>query len=338
MAEKKVRPKAILRVETDASPGPPGEPPRVGPQDAAPPPEQDAALRAETAETARFGRPRMGFWVRLLLWAVGLLATLQIALAAERLVLELMARAPWAAWGAAALVAAAALALVALTARELAAIGRLRRVEALREDILAAAASGDARRARVAMGDLERLYRGRKDVVDVGAWRRLRDLCDDAVDADARLALYEREVMAPLDAQARAAARHGARRVAAFTAIAPSVVLDALGAMYFNLAMIRRIGQIYGGRAGVAGTWRLARRVVAHAMAAGLIAIGEDLLEPLLGGGVAAKASRRIGEGVVNGALTARLGLAAIDVCRPMPFSAVKRPTLRHIFWEALTG
>jgi len=36
-----------------------------------------------------------------------------------------------------------------------------------------------------------------------------------------------------------------------------------------------------------------------------------------------AKLSQRLGEGVLNGLLTARLGLAAIDVTRPLPFTAL---------------
>ena len=31
-------------------------------------------------------------------------------------------------------------------------------------------------------------------------------------------------------------------------------------------------------------------------------------------------------EGVINGLMTARIGIAAMDLCRPLPFRAVKRP------------
>jgi putative membrane protein len=34
---------------------------------------------------------------------------------------------------------------------------------------------------------------------------------------------------------------------------------------------------------------------------------------------------------VINGVLTARVGLAAIAVCRPLPFAAVKAPTVRDV-------
>jgi putative membrane protein len=33
-----------------------------------------------------------------------------------------------------------------------------------------------------------------------------------------------------------------------------------------------------------------------------------------------------LGEGVINGLMTARIGIAAMDLCRPLPFRAAKRP------------
>ena len=50
-----------------------------------------------------------------------------------------------------------------------------------------------------------------------------------------------------------------------------------------------------------------------------------------LGHGVASKLSSRLGEGVVNGLLTSRFGIAAMDLCRPLPFAALPRPTIGSI-------
>ena len=70
----------------------------------------------------------------------------------------------------------------------------------------------------------------------------------------------------------------------------------------------------------------------------GAVAAGEDLLEPVLGGSVLSKLSRRFGEGLVNGALSARVGVAAMEVCRPLPFSPRHRPSVRGIIKSALAG
>ena len=102
--------------------------------------------------------------------------------------------------------------------------------------------------------------------------------------------------------------------------------------------MIRRIAEIYGGKAGPLGNWRLTRTVLGHLVATGAVAVGDDLISSVAGGGIVSKISRRFGEGVINGALTARVGVAAMEVCRPLPFVARKRPSVSGLVKGALTG
>ena len=62
------------------------------------------------------------------------------------------------------------------------------------------------------------------------------------------------------------------------------------------------------------------------------------MIGSIAGGGLLSKLSRRFGEGLVNGALTARVGVAAIEVCRPLAFRGQKRPRVTAIVQRALTG
>ncbi|WP_373050553.1 DUF697 domain-containing protein, partial [Thalassovita aquimarina] len=78
--------------------------------------------------------------------------------------------------------------------------------------------------------------------------------------------------------------------------------------------------------------------VMAHLVATGAVAVGDDMLGSLAGGGLMSKLSRRFGEGVVNGALTARVGVAAMEVCRPLPFARKRRPSVSALVSRALTG
>jgi putative membrane protein len=73
-------------------------------------------------------------------------------------------------------------------------------------------------------------------------------------------------------------------------------------------------------------------------VATGAVAVGDDLIGSVAGGGILSKVSRRFGEGVVNGALTARVGVAAMDVCRPLPFVARPAPRVSSLVGRALTG
>jgi putative membrane protein len=93
---------------------------------------------------------------------------------------------------------------------------------------------------------------------------------------------------------------------------------------------------MYGGRPGTLGALRLARMVFTHIVATGGIAMTDDLLGQFLGQDLLRRLSRRLGEGAFNGALTARIGVAGIDVIRPLPFVASTHPRVRDVLAEAL--
>ncbi|MNW13463.1 hypothetical protein D3C71_2114250 [compost metagenome] len=58
----------------------------------------------------------------------------------------------------------------------------------------------------------------------------------------------------------------------------------------------------------------------------------------MLGHGLASKLSARLGEGVINGLMTARIGIAAMDLCRPMPFRALKRAGIGDFLSDLAPG
>jgi len=122
------------------------------------------------------------------------------------------------------------------------------------------------------------------------------------------------------------------------TALVPLALADVVAALTANLRMIRRIAVVYGGRGGTIGSWRLTRAVFSHLVATGAVAVGDDMLGSVAGGGLLSKLSRRFGEGLINGALTARVGLAAIEVCRPLPFRARRRPSVSALVSRAVSG
>jgi putative membrane protein len=101
-----------------------------------------------------------------------------------------------------------------------------------------------------------------------------------------------------------------------------------------NLRMLRKLATLYGGQPGLAGSFRLAKLVVAHIIATGGVALTDDLFGQFLGQDLARRLSRRLGEGVFNGMLTARVGTAALDVCRPPPFLESDAPRLREVVAE----
>lgn len=311
----------------------------AGPEAAAPVPELGLPLEArqtglQTAATWAGRKPsRLGRWILgLLVSFLGALA----GLAAWDAVVSLIARVPVLGYGVAAIGVALLLAVVLAVIGELAALARLGRVEALQRGAEVALAEADLGKAKQVSKSLMRLYAKRPDL----DWARSRydERREEQFDAEALLGLAEQELMTPLDKLAEAEVQAAARQVATVTALVPLALADVLTALTANLRMIRRVAEIYGGRAGTLGSWRLFSAVMAHLVATGAVAIGDDLLGSLAGGGLLAKLSRRFGEGVVNGALTVRVGVAAMEVCRPLPFHRRKRPSVSGMVGAALGG
>ena len=70
---------------------------------------------------------------------------------------------------------------------------------------------------------------------------------------------------------------------------------------------------------------------MSHLAVTGSVSVTDSLIQQVVGHGIAARLSARLGEGMVNGLLTARLGLLAMDVVRPLPFDALPRPALNDL-------
>ena len=231
------------------------------------------------------------------------------------------------------LLLAAVLVALVVAAREVSAFSRLRRLDGIRMHAMAAT---DMRAARAVVGQVAALYAGRAEL----AWGRARlaERQSEVMDADALMALAEVELLAPLDALALREVEEAGRRVATVTALVPLALADLATALVSNMTMIRRVAEIYGGRSGALGSWGLLRRVFVALVATGAVALTDDMLGSFAGGGILSKLSRRFGEGVVNGALTVRVGLAAMDLCRPLPWVARERPTVSATVGRALAG
>ncbi len=249
---------------------------------------------------------------------------------------SLILRMPILGWAMTGLLGAFVVVLLLIAIREIAAIGRLSRIDGVRQAADTALADQSLDQARAVMKRLDALYSGREDT----RWgrERLAERTSDQFDAVGLMDLAEAELLAPLDAAALREVEVAARQVATVTALVPLALADVATALTASLRMIRRIAEIYGGRAGFLGSWRLTRAVFTHLVATGAVAVGDDLLEPILGGSILSRLSRRFGEGLVNGALSARVGIAAMEVCRPLPFSQRHQPSVRKVIKNALGG
>lgn len=268
-------------------------------------------------------------WGRLFWSGLGGLLALGVGLSVDALVRDLFARNDWLGVLGIILAALAALAAVVLIAREAIGIMRLERIDRTRQSAVHAAAEDDVAAARAVVRELSSLYAERPETARSRA--RLAGHAGEVIDGRDLLVLAEEELLAGLDARARRLVSDAAKRVSVVTAISPRALVDVGFVAVVIFSLVRRLADLYGGRPGIIGFLGLMRQVLGHLAVTGGMALGDSLLHQVLGYGVAARLSARLGEGVINGILTARVGLAAIDVCRPMPFLGLERPKIGDV-------
>jgi len=271
-------------------------------------------------------------WGTILISSLGALVSLLASIWLYDYALALIAREDWVGWLALGLLALVLFALLMVILRELAGLARLGRLGRIKHEADSAARQNDKPLAADVAHRLKRLYAGRSDL----AWglKRLAEHEHDIMDASELLRLTERTLVAPLDPLARTIVASSAKRVSVVTAVSPGALIDMLFVGAENLRMLRRLATLYGARPGTLSLLKLARMVVTHIVLTGGIALGDDVIQQLVGHGLTAKLSARLGEGLFNGALTARIGIAAIDVCRPLPYLESQRPRFREMVAE----
>ncbi|RWE09625.1 MAG: TIGR01620 family protein [Mesorhizobium sp.] len=271
----------------------------------------------------------------LLFGALGVLVSLALGLWTDQLIRDLFARAEWLGWLAAGMAVIALLALLIILVREFLAITRLAEVEKLQKRALDAIARDDPKAARAVVDELSAFVAAKPETA--AGRRALADLRDEIIDGGNLVRLAETEILGPLDARAKVMILEAAKRVSLVTAVSPRALVDVAYVVFEAGRLIRRLSELYGGRPGTLGFFRLARSVLAHLAVTGSIAVGDSFVQQIVGHGLAARLSAKLGEGVVNGMMTARIGIAAMETARPLPFSAARRPGMGD-FLSALTS
>ena len=297
-------------------------------------PETDPALLPVPLE-APIVPVRRGFRWGTVFWAgIGGLILLGLGLGVTRLIENLFARSAGLGFIGLGFAFAAALAFAVVVAREALGLARLGAIEKLHARASAVLASDDRAESRAIVQDLLKIAHQNPHLARARA--TLQTHAGDIIDGADMIRLAERELMTPLDQEARRLVSSAAQRVSLVTAVSPRALIDVLFVFAASLRLIRQLARLYGGRPGALGMIALMRHVIAHVAITGGMAASDSLVQQVLGHGIAAKLSQRLGEGVLNGLLTARLGLAAIDVTRPLPFTALPRPVLTDLAKDLL--
>lgn len=132
--------------------------------------------------------------------------------------------------------------------------------------------------------------------------------------------LYSKLVQPILDEQARKEISRSSAESALMIAVSPLALVDMAFIAWRNIRLINRIAAIYGIELGYYSRIRLFRMVLINIAFAGASELIREVGMDWLSQDITARLSTRAAQGIGAGLLTARLGIKAMELCRPLPW------------------
>jgi putative membrane protein len=209
---------------------------------------------------------------------------------------------------------------------ELASLARLKSVEAVQ---LRFAAGGDARATQDAVADLIALLPKSHDAIaGIETFQARVQLHHSAAE---QVEILKQALVRPLDRRAEAAVRKAAVRAFGITVLSPTALTDAVFFLAVSLRLLREVSEVYGLRPTAATTVHLLRRLVREAGTLGAIDLVTAGLMQHLGAGAAERLSSAAGESLYAAQRMARLGIAVMQLVRPLAFTPEELPSLTSL-------
>ncbi len=264
-------------------------------------------------------------WLRnIFLISISLLISLAIGLWFEQLIGSLFTRNIWLGYIGITALVIMLLALMVFFIREIFALLRLKHIDNLRTLASQTLIDDNNKQGKKIIAELLSLYANRPEMA--AARTNLEKISPDIFDGSVMIQHSERTLMSSLDKQAKALISASAKRVSIVTAISPRALVDIIFVAYESFKLASNIAKLYGARPSVFGSLKIGSAILSHLAITGGVALGDSVVQQLLGHSMAAKVSARLGEGLVNGLMSVRVGIAAMRVIRPLPFNTLKQP------------
>jgi len=154
-----------------------------------------------------------------------------------------------------------------------------------------------------------------------------------------QLELVSHTVLAAFDRRAEAIVRRASARAFGITAISPTAVTDALFFIATSVRMVREIARCYGHRPTTAATIHLLRRLMVEGGKLGAIDLAAATFTQHIAGAVVERVATSAAESMYAAQRMARLGLATMQLCRPVPFRPQEIPGITsHLIGNLLRG
>lgn len=157
--------------------------------------------------------------------------------------------------------------------------------------------------------------------------------CVSANHSDAEVVdMFDSMVVCEQDKLATKVVSKYATEAATLVAVSPLAIADMLLVAWRNFKMIDSLAEIYGVELGYWSRLKLFKSVLINMAAIGATDLVIDASMDLMSMDLAKRVSARAGQGIGIGILTARLGIKAMSLLRPIPWrkeKAVKLSTIR---------
>ena len=140
--------------------------------------------------------------------------------------------------------------------------------------------------------------------------------------------LYSQLVQPVTDEQARRVISRFAAESALMIAVSPLALVDMAFIAWRNIRLINQVAAICGIELGYYSRLRLFKLVLLNIAFAGASELIREVGMDWLSQDITARLSARAAQGMGAGLLTARLGIKAMELCRPLPWTATDKPKL----------
>jgi len=142
----------------------------------------------------------------------------------------------------------------------------------------------------------------------------------------------DRVFLQPLDKEALRRVSNFSLQTSAAVAISPWASLDMLLSLWRSVKMIDEVAQVYGMRPSVMNRYKLLKQVIHQlAFVAASEMVIDQLMEEFGSSTLTGIASARLGQGLGAGIYTARIGISAMKVSRPIIFSKDSQPKTKSV-------
>ncbi|QGM81278.1 TIGR01620 family protein [Otariodibacter oris] len=168
------------------------------------------------------------------------------------------------------------------------------------------------------------------------AEKRWKSQLDEGYNSQEVLYLFSQNVLIPLDSQAKKMISQSAIENMIIVAVSPLAIVDVLMMAWRNIALVNKITKVYGMELGYFSRLKLFRMVLTNMVFAGATEIMTDVGMEFFSQNLTAKLSMRAAQGMGAGLLTARLGVKAMEFCRPVAFTKNERPKIAEIRQELI--